>query len=98
MVGGRRPLVEDYLKQGKKMRFCMLTILTKVLWLMEDDLLWKTTFGGRQPSVEDDPRWKMTFGGRRPLEEDNLQCKMTFGGRQSSVGGDLWLKAIFCGR
>ena len=31
---------------------------------MEDDLWWKTTFGGRQPSMEDDLWWKMTFGGR----------------------------------
>ena len=25
---------------------------------MEDDLLWKTAFGGRQPLVEDDLQWK----------------------------------------
>ena len=42
---------------------------------MEDDLRWKTTFGGRQPSVKDNIRWKTTFGGRRPSVEDNLQRK-----------------------
>ena len=31
--------------------------------LVEDNLLWKTTFGGRQPLVEDDLLWKTTFGG-----------------------------------
>ena len=36
----------------------MLTVLTnirsaKVLWLMEDDLRWKMTFGGRHLSMED---------------------------------------------
>ena len=64
-------------KQGRRLRFGMLTELTnirstKVLWIVEDDLQWKTTFGGRQPSVEDNLRWKMTFGGRRPLVEDKL--------------------------
>ena len=34
---------------------------------MEDDLHWKTSLGGRQPSVEDDHRWQKTFGGRHPL-------------------------------
>ena len=35
--------------------------------LMEDDLLWKTTFYGRRPSMEDDLQWKTAFNGRRPL-------------------------------
>ena len=38
----------------------------------EDDLQWKTTFGGRRPSVEDNLWWKITFGERRTSEEDNL--------------------------
>ena len=38
----------------------------------EDDLRWKTTFGGRHPLVEDDLWWKMTCGGRRPSVEDDL--------------------------
>ena len=49
----------------------------------EDDLWWKTTFGGRRPLVEDDLRWKTTFGGRRPMVEDNLRWKTIFGGRRS---------------
>ena len=84
MVGGRRPLVEDNIwwktasKQGRRLRFGMLTVLTnirptKVLWLMEDDLWRKTTFGGRQPLVEDELRWKTTFGGRQPSVEDNFR-------------------------
>ena len=65
---------------------------------MEDDLQWKTTFNGRQPSMEDDLRWKMTFSGRRPSMEDNLRWKTTFGGRQSSVEDNLRLKRTFSGR
>ena len=42
---------------------------------------WKTTFGGRQPSVEDDLWWKTTFGERPPSGKDNLRWKATFGGR-----------------
>ena len=42
---------------------------------MEDDLWWKTTFGGRRPSVEDDFRWKTTYGGRRPSVEDDFLGK-----------------------
>ena len=30
---------------------------------MEDDLRWKTTYGGGQPEVEDDLQWKTTFAG-----------------------------------
>ena len=61
-------------------------------------LWWKTTFGGRQPSVKDDRRWKTTFGGRRPSVEDNLYRKKTFNGRRPSVEDDLWWKKTFGGR
>ena len=47
----------------------------------EDNLWWKTTFSGRQPSVEDNLRWKTTFSGRWPLVEDDLWWKMTCNGR-----------------
>ena len=73
----------------RKLRFGMLTALTnkrstKVLWQVEDDLWWKTTFYGRQPSVEqplveENLQWRTTFGGRRLSLEDDLQWKMTFG-------------------
>ena len=58
---------------GRRLRFGMLTDptnvrSTKVLWKM-----WRTTFGGRRPSVEDDLHWKTTFCG-----------KMTFGEKQPS--------------
>ena len=52
---------------------------------VEDDLQWKTTFGGRKPSVEDNLWWKMTFFGRWPLVEDDLQWKMTFCGLGCAV-------------
>ena len=41
--------------------------------MVEDNLWWKTTFGGGRPVVEDGPFveddlwWKMTFCGRQPL-------------------------------
>ena len=98
--------------------FGMFTVLTnirstKVLWLVEDDLRWKTTFGGRWPSVEDSLLWKQpsveddvdddiwyrtTFFWRWPSLEDNLWWKTTFGRRQPSVEDDLWWKATFSGR
>ena len=56
---------------------------------MEDNLWWKTTFGGRQPSVEDNLWWKTTIRGRQPLVEDDLRWKATLGGRRSLVEGDL---------
>ena len=49
---------------------------------MEDDLLWKMTFDGRQPSMEDNLRWKTTFDGGQPLMEDDFQWKMTISGRR----------------
>ena len=36
---------------------------------VEDNLQWKTTFGGRWLSVEDNFWWKTTFSGRRPWVE-----------------------------
>ena len=46
---------------------------------MEDDLGWKMTFGGRQPSVKDNH-----------LVEDDLQWKTTFsGGATSKQGREL---------
>ena len=76
---------------------------------MEDNLQWKTTFGGRQPSVEDNLRWRMTCYGRQPSLEDNLWWEMTFdgrqplwettfGGRQPLVEANLWRKTTFGGR
>ena len=44
--------------------------------MMEDNLWWKTTFGGRRPLVEDDLWWKMTLGGRQPAVEHDLQWKI----------------------
>ena len=60
-------------------------------------LRWKTTFGGRWPSVEDNLCWKMTFGERRPLGEENLQWKTTFGERRPSVEDDLRWKTTLGG-
>ena len=45
---------------------------------VEDNLWWKTTFGGRRPkeedlSVEDDFCWRTTYGGRQPSVEDYLR-------------------------
>ena len=42
--------------QGSRLRFGILTFLTnisstKLLGLVEDDLKWKTAFGGRKPLV-----------------------------------------------
>ena len=85
--------------------FYLLCIFT----LVEDDLRWKTTFGGRRPMlednlwwktplVEDDLRWKTTFGGRRLSVEDDLQWKTTFGGRRPMVEDDLLWKTTFGGR
>ena len=39
--------------------------------LVEDDLRWKMTFGGRRPSVEVNLRWKTTYAGWRPSVEDD---------------------------
>ena len=67
-------------KQGRKLRFGMLTVLI----IYDQSRCYgrlKTTFGGRQPSVEDTLWWKTTFGGRQHLVEDDLQWKTTFSGR-----------------
>ena len=58
---------------------------------MEDDLRWKTTFDGRQPSMEDNLRFKMTFDGRGPSMEDDI-------GRRPSMEDDLRWKTTFDGR
>ena len=84
-----------------RLSFGMLTVLTKirstkVLWLMEDDLWRKTTFGGRRPSIEEELGWKTTFGQRQPSVDYNLRWKMTLGERQPSVEDDLqWVLACF---
>ena len=54
---------------GRRLRFGMLTDLTnvrstKALWKR-----WKTTFGGRRPTVEDDLHWKTTFNGKTSFEK-----------------------------
>ena len=48
---------------------------------IEENLWWKTTFGGRRALVEDDLRWKMTFGERQPLVEDEILWKIAFSGK-----------------
>ena len=73
-------------KQGRRLRFGMLSVLTnirstKVLWQAEDDLRWKTTFSGKRPQGEDDLWWKTTLCERQTLVEDNPRWKRTFGGR-----------------
>ena len=96
---------EETYKEGKRLRFDMLTVLTNMRstmcygeWKMtfcgrrssvEDNLWGKTTFNGRQPLVEDDLWWKTTFGGRGALVEDYLWWKTTFNGRQPSVEDNL---------
>ena len=49
---------------------------------MEHDCRWKTTSGGRRPSVEDDLRRKTPFSGRRHSVEDNFLWKTTYVERQ----------------
>ena len=73
-------------KHGRRLKFGISTVhmnirSTKLLWLVEDDLQWKTPFGGRRLSVEDDLQCKRTFSARRPSVEDDLLWKTTFGGR-----------------
>ena len=58
----------------------MLTVLTNIRSLVEDNLRWKMTFGGRHPLVEDGLWWKTAFGGSQRSVEDALR-KMAFGGR-----------------
>ena len=77
-----------------KMRFGKLTALTNIRCYGR----WKTTFGGRRPSLEDNLRWKMTFGGRRLLLEDNLRWKTTYCGRRHLVEDDLLWSTTFSGR
>ena len=63
---------------------------------MEDDLHWKMTFSGRQPSGEDDLWWKTTFDGSHPVVEDDLRWKTTFSGRQPSLNPCM-LPILLCG-
>ena len=65
--------------------------------MVEDDLQWKTTFGGKQTSVEENLRWRTPFGERQPLVEDDLWLKTTFGGRHPSAEDDLWWQKTFGG-
>ena len=65
---------------------------------MENDIRWKTTFDGRQPSMKDDHRWKTTFDGGWPLMEDDLRWKTNFDGRQPSMEDNLRWKTTFDGR
>ena len=65
---------------------------------MDDNLQWKTIFGGRRPLVEDNLWWKTTFGGRQPSVEDDLRWKMTFSGRRPSVEDNFLWKITFVGR
>ena len=66
---------------------------------------WKTTFGGRRPSLEGNLqwkynlRWKTAFGkGRWPSVEDGLWWKTTYSGRQPSVEDGLRWKTTFVER
>ena len=74
MVGGRQPSVEHDLRRKT---------------YGEDNLRWKTTFNGRQPSVEEDLWWKMIFSGRQPSVEDVFLWKITFIGRRPLLEDDL---------
>ena len=106
MVSGRWPLVEDDFSW--KTTFSGKATFGGRQPSMEDDLLWKTTFGGRQPLMEDNllrkttfgerqPWWKTTFSGRQPSVEEDLCWQMTFGERLSVVEDDLQWKTTFIG-
>ena len=88
---------------GRRLRFGMLTAVTNIN-MVEDNLQWKTSIGGRRPSMEDDLQWEddiqweTTFCGRQPSMEDDLRWKTTFGGRRPSVEDDLWWNTTFGGR
>ena len=62
---------------------------------MEDNLRWKTTFGGRQPLVKDNLWWKTTFGGGHHSVEDNLWWKTPFSGRRPPMEDNLWWRVTF---
>ena len=53
------------------------------LYMIEDDLWWKTTFNGRHTSMVEYLSWKTTFDGRQPSLEENLWWKMIFDWRQA---------------
>ena len=78
--------MQDTSKQGRRLRFGMLTVLTnlrstKVRWQVEDNLRWKTAFDGKQPLVEDVLWRKTTYSYQASFKEDNLRRKTTLGGR-----------------
>ena len=52
---------------------------------MEDNLLWKAIFEGRQPSVVDNHQRKTTFDGGQPLVENDLRWKTNFSGPRPLV-------------
>ena len=68
---------------------CLIHFYSELIWKMEDNLRWKTSFDGRRPSMEDDLWWKTTFDGRWPLMEDNLWLKTTFDWRHPLMENDL---------
>ena len=52
-------------KDSSDVGMCLFCFWWKMTFV-EEDVWWRTTFGGRQPFVEDDLWWKTTFGGRQP--------------------------------
>ena len=75
---------------------CLINIRSPmVLWLVEDNLWWKTTLGGRQIRVEE-PLVETTLVERQPWVEDDLRWKMNFGGRRPSVDPCM-LPSPLCG-
>ena len=79
-------------KQGRRLRFGMLTVLllTNIRIIkVEDNLWWKIAFGGRWPLVKDGLQWKTTFSGRQHSVENDLLWKTPFGGRRPLVEDDL---------
>ena len=95
-------------KQGRRLRFVMLIVLTNI---RSTKVLWKTTFGKRQPSVEEKLWWILAYCLIRlcmltgltnirstkvlSLMEDNLWRKTTFSGRRPLVEDALWWKTTF---
>ena len=78
-IGGRWPLVEDYL--GWK------TTLGGRRPPVEDNLWWKTTFSGKKSLVENDLWWKTSFNGRCMLP--TLRCGFFFNKSISTFWGDF---------
>ena len=59
------------------------------------ELIWKTTFDWRQPSMKDDLRWKTKIDGRQKSMENDLRWKRTFDGRRPLMEENLWGKTTF---